>query len=433
MNNNEKLTLVGRIFQNRITWMILSLAAAIMLWAYVTSTEGVEAQKTLTNVPVEFIGADALRESSGLVVTEQDRTSVNLTVSATRRVLNKINSGNVSATINLSRMNSDGRYAVSYDLSYPTGINPGDVTVVRSSADIVNFYLDKISRKTIEVEGAFTGNTAEGYMADESLVFEPMVVTISGPKTDIARVDHAYVAITRENVDKTLQYSTTYELVDEDGKPVDDSTITREREEINVTLNVLSTRTVPLDVTIVDGGGATREDNTIIDIRPASIVLAGDASTIDSTSKLVLGTIDLSTFATDYMATYTIVPPSNTENLTGVNEAVVTVSISGLNTRGFAVTQDNISLNNVPEGYTAEIITQSLNNVIVRAPEEVISEIDSRNLRAVADLSDLSITSGGVYNPSVRIFIDGFPEAGYVGEYKIYVTLTPEETEGIQE
>ena len=433
MNNNEKLTLVGRIFQNRITWMILSLAAAIMLWAYVTSTEGVEAQKTLTNVPVEFIGADALRESSGLVVTEQDRTSVNLTVSAARRVLNKINSGNVSATINLSRMNSDGRYAVSYDLSYPTGINPGDVTVVRSSADIVNFYLDKISRKTIEVEGAFTGNTAEGYMADESLVFEPMVVTISGPKTDIARVDHAYVAITRENVDKTLQYSTTYELVDEDGKPVDDSTITREREEINVTLNVLSTRTVPLDVTIVDGGGATREDNTIIDIRPASIVLAGDASTIDSTSKLVLGTIDLSTFATDYMATYTIVPPSNTENLTGVNEAVVTVSISGLNTRGFAVTQDNISLNNVPEGYTAEIITQSLNNVIVRAPEEVISEIDSRNLRAVADLSDLSITSGGVYNPSVRIFIDGFPEAGYVGEYKIYVTLTPEETEGIQE
>ncbi|MBQ3275638.1 MAG: hypothetical protein IJH47_01095 [Oscillospiraceae bacterium] len=433
MNNNEKLTLVGRFFQNRITWMILSLAAAIMLWAYVTSTEGVEAQKTLTNVPVEFIGADALRESSGLVVTEQDRTSVNLTVSAARRILNKINSGNVSATINLSRMNSDGRYAVSYDLSYPTGINPGDVTVVRSSADIVNFYLDKISRKTIEVEGAFTGNTAEGYMADESLVFEPMVVTISGPKTDIARVDHAYVAITRENVDKTLQYSTTYELVDEDGKPVDDSTITREREEINVTLNVLSTRTVPLDVTIVDGGGATREDNTIIDIRPASIVLAGDASTIDSTSKLVLGTIDLSTFATDYMATYTIVPPSNTENLTGVNEAVVTVSISGLNTRGFAVTQDNISLNNVPEGYTAEIITQSLNNVIVRAPEEVISEIDSRNLRAVADLSDLSITSGGVYNPSVRIFIDGFPEAGYVGEYKIYVTLTPEETEGIQE
>ncbi len=428
MNKNENKTQVRKILQSRFFWMILSLVVAIMLWAYVTSTEGVEAQKTLTNVPIEFIGADALRESSGLVVTEQDRTAVNLTISATRRVLNKVNSGNVTATINLSRMNSDGRYSVSYDISYPSGINPGDITVVSSSADIVNFYLDKISRKTVEVEGVFTGSTEEGYLADESLVFDPMVVTISGPKTDIAKVDHAYVAITRENVDKTLQYSTTYELVDEDGNPVDDSSITRETEEVNVTLNVLSTRTVPLDVTIIDGGGATREANTVIDIRPSSIVLAGDAATIDSTSKLILGTIDLSAFATDYTSTYSIVPPSNTENLTGIYEATVTVSISGLATRGFSISQDNISCNNVPEGYTAEIITQSLNNVIIRAPESVLAQIDSRNLRAVADLSDLS-SSGGVYNPAVRIFIDGFPEAGYVGEYKIYVTLNEETAE----
>lgn len=427
MKNNEGKFVLRKITQSRAFWMIVSLFAATLLWIYVTTTEGVEAQKTLTNVPVEFIGADSLRESSGLVVTEQDRTTVNLVLSATRRVLNKLNNGNVTATINLSRMNSDGRYSVSYDLTYPSGVNPNDITVVRSNADIVTFYLDKISRKTIEVEGTFTGNTAEGYMADESLIFDPMVVTISGPKTDISKVDHAYVSIGRENVDKTIQYSTTYELVDENGEPVDDASITRETEEISVTLNVLSTRSVPLDVTIIDGGGATREGNTIIDIKPSSIVLAGDAATIDSTSRLVIGTIDLSTFATDYTATYTIVPPSNTENLTGVNEATVTVSISGLNTKGFSISQDNISCNNVPEGYTAEIITQSLNNVIIRAPENVLQELDSRNLRAVADLSDLAITSTGVYNPSVRIFIDGFPEAGYVGEYKIYVTLNTED------
>ena len=427
MKNNEGKFVLRKITQSRAFWMIVSLFAATLLWIYVTTTEGVEAQKTLTNVPVEFIGADSLRESSGLVVTEQDRTTVNLVLSATRRVLNKLNNGNVTATINLSRMNSDGRYSVSYDLTYPSGVNPNDITVVRSNADIVTFYLDKISRKTIEVEGTFTGNTAEGYMADESLIFDPMVVTISGPKTDISKVDHAYVSIGRENVDKTIQYSTTYELVDENGEPVDDASITRETEEISVTLNVLSTRSVPLDVTIIDGGGATREGNTIIDIKPSSIVLAGDAATIDSTSRLVIGTIDLSTFATDYTATYTIVPPSNTENLTGVNEATVTVSISGLNTKGFSIGQDNISCNNVPEGYTAEIITQSLNNVIIRAPENVLQELDSRNLRAVADLSDLAITSTGVYNPSVRIFIDGFPEAGYVGEYKIYVTLNTED------
>ena len=426
MNEQKELRAqLKKVTDSRLFWMIVSLFAAILLWVYVTTTEGVTAEKTITNVPVEFVGADSLRESGGLVVTEQDRSSVNLTLSATRRVLNKLNNSNVAAVINLSRMNTDGRYSVSYDISYPSGINPNDVSVVRSSASIINFYLDRLSRKTVEVEGSFTGNTADGYMADEGLIFDPLVVTVSGPKTAIGAVDHAFVSITRENVDKTLQYSTTYELVDENGQPVDDSNITREPEQINVTLNVLSTRTVPLDVTIIDGGGATRDANTVIDIQPSSVVLAGDAATIDSASKLVLGTIDLASFATDYSASYAIVPPGNTENLTGITEAEVTVSITGLSTRMFTINPDNISCNNVPEGYTAEIITQSLNNVIVRAPEDVLNQIGNNNLRAVADFADMAITSSGVYNPAVRIYIDGFPEAGYVGEYKIYVTLDP--------
>lgn len=422
-NMNGRREGLARILDSKVFWAVVSLLAAALLWLYVTSTEGVVATKNLSNIRIEFLGADALRESSDLIVTEQDVSSVDLTVSGTRRVIGKLESSNVRAVIDLSRMTSDGRYSVSYELRYPSGVNPDDVTITRSSSDIVNFYLDKLSRKTVEVKGLFSGNTADGYMED-SLVFDPLVVPISGPKAAISKVHHAFVAITREGVDKTLSYSTTYELVDEDGNEVDDSQITREVAEINVTLNVLSTRSVPLDVSIIDGGGATRNDNTDILIQPASIVLAGDAETIDNTSKLVLGTIDLATFANEYSATFSIVPPNNTENLTGVNEASVTVTIVGLESRSFAVNLDNITINNTPEGYTAEIVTQAL-NVTVRAPESVLDEIETVNIRAVADLSDITNPSPGVYNPAVRIYIDGVPGAGVVGENRIYVTLTP--------
>ncbi len=424
---NEKMNKhrqgIARVLDSKVFWAVVSLVAAAMLWLYVTSTEGVVATKNLSNVRIEFLGAEALRESSDLIVTEQDVSAVDLTVSGTRRVIGKLDNSNVRAVIDLSRMTSDGRYSVSYDLSYPSGVNPGDVSVTRSSTDIVNFYLDKLSRKTIEVKGVFSGNTADGYMED-SLVFDPLVVPISGPKAAINKVHHAFVAITREGVDKTLSYSTTYQLVDEDGNEVEDSQITREVPEINVTLNVLSTRSVPLDVSIIDGGGATRKDNTDIVIQPASIVLAGDAETIDNTSKLILGTIDLATFANEYSATFSIVLPNNTDNLTGINEASVTVSIVGLESRSFAVNLDNITVNNTPEGYTSEIVTQAL-NVTIRAPESVLDEIDTVNIRAVADLSDLTNPSPGVYNPTVRIYVDGFPSAGIVGENRIYVTLTP--------
>ena len=427
MNNtngtNERKTLnLKRLTDSRIFWMILSLFAASLLWMYVTTTEGVEVQKTLTGVKIEFLGADAMRASSDLIVTEQDRTTVNLTLSGTRRVLSKLTNSNVTATVNLNNVTADGRYSVSYDLAFPAGINANEVTVVHTSSDVVNFYVDKLARKTVEVKGAFTGNTAEGYLADESMVFDPLVVAISGPKTVISKVDHAFVAITREEVDRTLSYSTTYSLVDANNNPVEDSSIQRETEEVTVTLNVLSTKEVPLDVTIIDGGGATRDANTRIEITPSSIMLAGDAAAIDSTTKLILGTINLATFATDFSATYTIIPPNGTENMTGVTEATVTVSITGVATKSFSVNPDNIICINVPDGYDAENITQAL-NVTVRAPQEVLDRISEVNLRAVADLSNLGTNASGVFTPTVEIKIDGFPEAGCVGEYKIYITL----------
>ena len=427
MNNTngtkERKTLnLKRLTDSRVFWMILSLFAASLLWMYVTTTEGVEVQKTLTGVKIEFLGADAMRASSDLIVTEQDRTSVNLTLSGTRRVLSKLTNSNVTATVNLNNVTADGRYSVSYDLAFPAGINANEVTVVHTSSDVVNFYVDKLARKTVEVKGAFTGNTAEGYLADESMVFDPLVVAISGPKTVISKVDHAFVAITREEVDRTLSYSTTYSLVDANNNPVEDSSIQRETEEVTVTLNVLSTKEVPLDVTIIDGGGATRDANTRIEITPSSIMLAGDAAAIDSTTKLILGTINLSTFATDFSATYTIIPPNGTENMTGVTEATVTVSITGVATKSFSVNPDNIICINVPYGYDAENITQAL-NVTVRAPQEVLDRISEVNLRAVADLSNLGTNASGVFTPTVEIKIDGFPEAGCVGEYKIYITL----------
>lgn len=427
MNNTngtkERKTLnLKRLTDSRVFWMILSLFAASLLWMYVTTTEGVEVQKTLTGVKIEFLGADAMRASSDLIVTEQDRTTVNLTLSGTRRVLSKLTNSNVTATVNLNNVSADGRYSVSYDLAFPAGINANEVTVVHTSSDVVNFYVDKLARKTVEVKGAFTGNTAEGYLADESMVFDPLVVAISGPKTVISKVDHAFVAITREEVDRTLSYSTTYSLVDANNNPVEDSSIQRETEEVTVTLNVLSTKEVPLDVTIIDGGGATRDANTRIEITPSSIMLAGDAAAIDSTTKLILGTINLSTFATDFSATYTIIPPNGTENMTGVTEATVTVSITGVATKSFSVNPDNIICINVPDGYDAENITQAL-NVTVRAPQEVLDRISEVNLRAVADLSNLGTNASGVFTPTVEIKIDGFPEAGCVGEYKIYITL----------
>ena len=425
--NKETGKRKNSILDSRGFWIAVSLLSAIMLWLYVTTTESVETEMTLSGVRIEFTGVESLRESNGLIVTEQDRNTVNLTVKGSRRVLSKLSASNVTAVIDLSRVTSDGRYSVSYSLVYPSGVNPDEVTVVRSSSDVVNFYVDRQMRKTVPVEGKFLGSTADGYLAEENLEFDPVVVTVSGPKTAVNEVDHAYIAINRTDVDKTLSYSTTYELIDAEGNVIDDSSITRETEEIFVTLNVLSVKQVPLDVNIVNGGGATREENTVVIVEPSNVVLGGDAAAIDSVSKIVLGTIDLSTVNGEFTTVYTVVPPDSTSNLSGITEAEVTVTIIGLATRNYNIDHENITCINVPDGYSAEIINQAL-SVTVRAPEEDLDMLSASNLRAVADLAGISETNASGYiSPSVRIYIDGFPTAGIVGRYSIIVTLTQTE------
>ena len=62
----------------------------------------------------------------------------------------------------------------------------------------------------------------------------------------------------------------------------------------------------------------------------------------------------------------------------------------------------------------------------IRAPEDDLLGITSSNIRAVADLSEVSESNAaGFISPAVRIYIDGFPTAGVVRRYSIIVTLTP--------
>ena len=106
-------------------------------------------------------------------------------------------------------------------------------------------------------------------------------------------------------------------------------------------------------------------------------------------------------------------------NLTGTTSADVTVEVLGLETRSFTV--NNISYTGLPEGYTAEVITQSL-PVTLRGSAADLDAIRAENLTAVADLSEVSHT--GDMTVTVRIRVDGFPNTGAIGSYQIAISVS---------
>jgi len=284
--------------------------------------------------------------------------------------------------------------------------------------NIVVVTIDKMTSKTGEVRENFQGSTAEGYLR-EPISFEPATVTVSGPGEVVSRIAYASMLIKRENLSKSVSGAMGYTLMDAEGREVKSDRLKLEPELVSFTVPVVKTKDVVLSVELIEGGGAKKED-AVVEIEPQVITLSGDAATLDGINQLYLGTVDLSSFISSFSQTYSIPLPNDVANLSGETEAVVSVTIKGLETKRLMTSK--IELINAAEGYTAVPITQN-KEVIIRGPAEIIDLIEPQNIRIVADLSGLG-QAVGRYSVSTKVYIDGYSEAGVVGsDYNIVVEL----------
>ena len=399
--------------------LLLSFLCAMLFWVFVTSTEAEDYKQSFSGIPVVFEGESTMRGSRGLVITNRNTTSVRVTISGSRRVIANLDAADLTAVIDLRSITATGHYASAYKINFPSNVDSGSLTVTVSNPESVSFDVDRLSTKSVEVVGRFNGSAAEGFSA-EPIVFEPSTVIISGPQNALEKVDYAYVEVSREDVNKTLSFESSYILCDEDGNEVNDDSIQLENETVMVTLPIISIKEVDLTLRILPGGGAP-DANVKYDIEPKSIVLSGDSDALAGINNIDLATIDLSDIEDDtFNETYKIVIPNNTEILNGPKEAELTLEINGLQKKQFTVT--NFSCVNVTEGYEAEVMVDNL-TVNIRGTEDVLKNISDVNVRAVADLSAFGSATGIVSAP-VRIEIDGTTEAGAVGDYEIYVNIS---------
>lgn len=108
------------------------------------------------------------------------------------------------------------------------------------------------------------------------------------------------------------------------------------------------------------------------------------------------------------------------ENVSGVQEAVVQVTVSGLST--IRLDTDDIEIINVPNGVEATPVTQSL-QVQIRGSEEALALILPQYLRVVVDLKDQTLPAGQNL-VSARVILDGVTGAGVIGDYKVSISLS---------
>ncbi|HJB58019.1 MAG TPA: hypothetical protein H9714_10775 [Candidatus Flavonifractor intestinipullorum] len=404
-------------------YVVLSVALAVCLWVYVSYINSSDNTYTFRNVPVEFTGLDTL-EGRGLMISDGAEQTITLNVRTSWSTALRLSSEAISVTVDVSSIESAGTYTTGYRINYPTGVSGNSVSITGSTAQNVTYTVARRTERSVEVQGVFRGEVAEGYQREE-FSFSPSTILIAGEESAVNQVDHALVTVTRdEPLSETFSGEMPFQLIGLDGTVLDLEELNLETDvnTVQVTLPVVQLKEVELTVDLLPGGGATA-DNAVVTINPSTITVSGSETDLAGLSSISLGEIELGNIFSQDTFTFDIQLASGLENVSGETQATVTVEITGLTTRTLEV--DNIQWINAPEGCTVELVSQ-VRQIQIRGSEEAVNAVIASQISIVADLTDATI---GTQNVPARVSLNGASDVGVVGDenyYRVVVNIARE-------
>lgn len=398
-------------------YVLLSVFLAVILWLYVRAEKDPVSDARIRNIPVQITGSSVL-SSKGLTVAGLSSDRVSTTLQAPASVLSDISRKNITATIDVSRVDEAGEHTLSYNIVLPTNVNTDGVVIQEKAPETITVTVEKLYTSTLPVEFRFEGSVAKGYQAGTPTI-DPVNVTISGAVEQVNRVARAVVVLEAKDLKEQYTGDLPIRLLDANGDELKDLEVELSSKTAYVVYPIVVVKEIPLTVNIIAGGGATQVNISEPLIVPSKITVAGTQEDIEHLTEISLGSIDLSKVVGTSNFTFTIDLDPSLENVTGITEAKVTVTVSGLETRSFEV--GNIKLQNIPRGYSAKADTEA-KTVYVRGTADELAMIDSSQLRIVADLKE--VTGSGTYTIPVRVYLDAGTEVGVIGDYSIVVSVT---------
>ena len=404
-------------FSGRKAWQVaISILVAIALWVYVDVDKAPDTTKTLRDIPVEFSGESTTLADKSLMLLSGYDTTVDLTVKGPKRELVKITKDNVRLVASTSSIDSVGVHTLRWDPVYPDGVQSSALTVDWASKYKVTVTVGELYTKEVPVECTVTGEVAEGYFTGDT-VLDPTVLTLRGQRDDLLNVAYARLTVDISGATRSVIETESVQLYDNDGNPVDNSSIRTNASLIQAKVPVLTTKEVSLTVDLAGVPGMAGQ-SIKTDISPTSVRLIGEADVLENINEIVLATLYIEDLEMWQQNSYVVTPPDGTWLANSNEVATVEITMVGIEEKTMVV--DSFSYTNVPEGLYAAVAGEL--DVRLWGLSEELEAMDVTALTATADLS--GITDIGSYRVPATVTVSGYRDVAVKGSYEVTVIVT---------
>lgn len=422
-NEKSKFSMRKLIYNDKYL-IIISVICAICIWIATSMNLSPETTKTIS-VPVTVDFSGSVTEELGIKCYGDESFNVDVTVKAKKYIAKDISSEDLNVQLQTNIVTTVGTHEV--PISVSAGEN-ADFSVESYYPSVYTAYFDVPEEEEMEIQLNYSTKDyiADGYVGGENLLNESSVI-VSGPQTYVSRVSKVTADVAIKNkLKETATINIEPKAIDVYGNSVDYISLKYGSEKITLTIPVLKVEQLTPNVTITDAPTSVDLSKLSIDYSVKSIK-AGvmEAAGIKAAE---LGEIKMSslrvgenkfTFDTGQLDGITV--------LDDTDKVTVTVTVpSDYTSKDVDITASGVKLNNVPDGYTAKVVSLNADSVTVIGPEKAIDSVKSKNVIVSCDLTTKkgSTVQTGNHQYKLTVVVSGVDGVWIYGSYTANVSIT---------
>ncbi len=411
---------------------ILAFFVAFGIWLIVINYADPVDKITYSGIKVELLNTESLTDVGKVYDVLNDSDTVNVTIYGKRSFLENISQENIHAVADLEDITIMNTVAI----EVYSNKNNSEIDSIKQSRAAVELSVENLKEIPLTVLVTTTGEPADGYILGD-VTQNQNTVRVSGPESVVNRITRAACSVSVAGRNSDLSTSADIRLLDTDGRVVTHNNLKTNVSTINVGVEVLPTKEVPVVYnylgTPAEGYKMTGEpeaDYNVVTIAGRSSTLSNISAinvpaaelTIDGADTSVSRQLDLNDYLPDGVRLVT----DEEEGFDGL--VSVNIDIEELIYKYFNVPIRNLKATGVPDDYEVEILVR-------REDEDDDSEYRPVNLKVhlfgiADDMKNLTSASiRGVVD--VGAYLDTY-NAGKGKEGTFQMELELELPEGVE-
>ena len=374
------------IKDNDVLLKATSLLMAVLLWAYVMSTNEKPTKDDVVGVPVLLQGVSDLTDK-GLVILSGANNKVTVTVESTRGdVLNLLNDPSLlTGTAELYHITEPGEYDLTY-LVDPSRYKSDGVSIVDKKPQKLSVVIDRMSTASVPVSIKLQGTPGDNLTVDEYTA-TPDAIVVRGPETILRQIKTAEVVYDVTGLTASLQTNVTYRLLDDNGEEVTNAHLAPDTPSTTLSLRLQGDSAVPLTVELDDSEYLKASAVDVL-IEPSTITLSGDPEVMAELNQINLGTIDLEDVVRNGVVQFkrVILPPNGVSVAKGQQQyATITLAVDGYDWKNIMLDENDLPKNDLFT-YPNQVLTYRL-----FGPNDVLQRLRTADLQIelIYELEDL--------------------------------------------